>query len=209
MDTNLSKNNYNTSEIPMDSIINLITKKLNDKQQKLVILVLELLEIIIDKLNEIFNEEYLPILSKSIINNLNDNNMQLRYKAATVVLKILNFNKKDFFINQLIDSLKIDKNNMRIEILTILNQFLSSSKNSSSKKIIKNYFELLVEPLILCIEDKFNKIRNLSEDLIKESKKYISIDKYYEAIKNLYSKVVQDKLNIKIKEIYGLENENE
>ena len=168
----------------MDSIINLITKKLNDKQQKLVILILELLEIIIIKLNEIFNEEYLPILSKFLINDLNDNNMQLRYKAATVIIKILNFNKKDFFINQLIDSLKIDKNNMRIEILTILNQYFSSSNNISSKKIIKNYFELLTEPLILCIEDKFNKIRNLSEDLIKESIKYIPIEKYYEAIKH-------------------------
>jgi hypothetical protein len=62
---------------------------------------------------------------------------------------------------------------MRIEILTILYQYFST-KNSSSKKSYKNYFELLVEPLILCLEDKFNKIRNLSEELIKEFSKYIS-----------------------------------
>ena len=208
LDNKLSKDNYNNSDIPMDSMINLITKKLNDKQQKLVILILELLEIIINKLNEIFNDEYLPILSKSLINNLNDNNIQLRYKAATVILKILSFNKKDFFINQLIESLKTDKNNMRIEILTILYQYFST-KNSSSKKSNKNYFELLVEPLILCLEDKFNKIRNLSEELIKESSKYISIEKYYEAAQHLYSKVFQDKIISKIKEIYGLENKDE
>ena len=209
LDTNLSKFNYNNSEIPMDSIVNLITKKLNDKQQKLVILILELLEIIINKLNEIFNDEYLPILSKSIINNLNDNNIQLRYKAATVILKILSFNKRDFFLNQLIDSLKIDKNNMRIEILTILTQYFSSSKNINSKKANKNYFELLIEPLVLCIEDKFNKIRNLSEELIKESIKYIPIEKYYEAVKHLYSKAFQEKVISKIKEIYGLEDKTE
>ena len=208
LDSKLNKDNYNNSDIPIDSIINLITKKLNDKQQKLVILMLEVLEVIINKLNEIFNDEYLPILSKSLINNLNDNNIQLRYKAATVILKILSFNKRDFFINQLIESLKIDKNNMRIEILTILYQYFST-KNSSSKKSNKNYFELLVEPLILCIEDKFNKIRNLSEELIKESSKYISIEKYYEAAKRLHSKVFQDKIITKIKEIYGLIEKDE
>ncbi len=77
----------------MDSIINQINKKLNDKQQKLVILLLEFLEIIIIKLNEIFNEEYLSILSKFFINNnMNDNNVILRFKAATVIIKILNIN---------------------------------------------------------------------------------------------------------------------
>ena len=209
LETNLSKDNYKNSEMPIDIIINLINQKLNEKQQKLVILIFELLEIIINKLNEIFNEEYLAILSKSIINNLNDNNIQLRYKAATVILKILKFNKRDFFISQLIESLKVDKNNMRIEILTILTQYYSSSKNSFSKKAIQNYFELLTESLVLCIEDKFNKIRNLSEDLIKESTKYIPIDRYYKASKDLYSKVVQDKVNSKIKEIYGLDNKDE
>ena len=209
LNINLTKDNYNKSIIPMDSIINLINKKLCDKQQKLVILMLEIVEVILDKLNEIFNEEYLPLLSKSIINNLNDNNIQLRYKAANVILKILTFNKKEFFINELIESLKLDKNNMRIEILTISTNYFSSMKNSSSKKIIKNFFDLLIEPLVLCIEDKFNKIRNLSEELIKESSNYISIDRYYEASKNLYSKVVQDKVNSKIREIYGLEDKNE
>ena len=210
LDMNLTKENYNTSEIPMDSIIELINKKLNDKQQKLVILILEIVEIIINKLNDVFNDVYLPLLSKNIINNLNDNNIQLRYKAATVILKILSFNKKEFFINELIDSLKVEKNNMRIEILTILTSYFSRIKNNtSSKKINKNYFELLIEPLILCIEDKFNKIRNLSEELIKESIKYIPIDKYYEATKHLYNKVVQDKVNSKIREIYGLEDKND
>ena len=52
--------------------------------------------------------------------------------------------------------------------------------------------------MILSIEDKFNKIRNLSEDLTKESTKYIPIDKYYEEIKNLYRKLVKDKINLKI-----------
>ena len=97
---------------------------------------------------------------------------------------------------------------MRIEILTILYQYFST-KNSSSKKSNKNYFEQLVEPLIICIEDKFNKIRNLSEELIKESSKYISIEKYYEAAKHLYSKVFQDKIITKIKEIYGLIEKDE
>ena len=77
----------------MDSIINQINKKLNDKQQTLVILLLEFLKIIIIKLNEIFNEEYLSILSKFFINNnMNDNNVILRFKAATVIIKILNIN---------------------------------------------------------------------------------------------------------------------
>ena len=209
LNSNLSKDNYNNSKIPMESIINLINKKLNDNQQKLVILMLELLEIIITKLNEIFNDEYLPVLSKSIINNLNDNNIQLRYKAATVILKILSFNKKEFFISELIESLRIDKNNMRIEILTILTQYFSNSISSSSKKTKKIFFELLIEPLVLCLEDKFNKIRNLTEDLIKESINFISIDNYYEATKHLYNKVVQDKVNSKIREIYGLGNKED
>ena len=96
---------------------------------------------------------------------------------------------------------------MRIEILTILTQFFP--KNSSSKKANKNFFESLIEPLVLCIEDKFNKIRNLSEELIKESSKYITINKYFEATKKLYNKVVEDKVNIKIKEIFGIENNND
>ena len=77
----------------MDSIINQINKKLNDKQQKLVILLLEFFLFFIIKLNEIFNEEYLSILSKFFINNnMNDNNVILRFKAATVIIKILNIN---------------------------------------------------------------------------------------------------------------------
>lgn len=205
LDKNLTKQNYNNSNIPIDSIINLINVKLKDKQQKLVILILEILEIIIIKLEDIFNDEYLSLLSKTIISNLNDNNIQLRYKTATVILKILSYNKKEFFINELIESLKIDKNNMRIELLTILNQYFSQNKNNNSKKINKNYFSLLVEPLILCIEDKFNKIRNLSEDLIKESTKYISVEKYYEATKRLFGKVMEEKVNCRINEIYCID----
>ena len=189
----------------MDSIINLINVKLKDKQQKLVILILEILEIIIIKLEDIFNDEYLSILSKTIINNLNDNNIQLRYKTATVILKILSYNKKEFFVTELIESLKIDKNNMRIELLTILNQYFSQNKSNNSKKINKNYFSLLVEPLILCIEDKFNKIRNLSEELIKESTKYISVEKYYEETKRLCGKVMEEKVNCRINEIYCID----
>ena len=205
LDKNLTKQNYNNSNMPIDSIINLINVKLKDKQQKLVILILEILEIIIIKLEDIFNDEYLSLLSKTIISNLNDNNIQLRYKTATVILKILSYNKKEFFINELIESLKIDKNNMRIELLTILNQYFSQNKNNNSKKINKNYFSLLVEPLILCIEDKFNKIRNLSEDLIKESTKYISVEKYYEATKRLFGKVMEEKVNCRINEIYCID----
>ena len=205
LDKNLSKQNYNNSNIPIDSIINLINTKLKDKQQKLVILILEILEIIIIKLEDIFNDVYLSVLSKTIINNLNDNNIQLRYKTATVILKILSYNKKEFFVTELIESLKIDKNNMRIELLTILNQYFSQNKSNNSKKVNKNFFSLLVEPLILCIEDKFNKIRNLSEELIKESTNYISVEKYYEATKKLCGKVTEEKVNCRINEIFCID----
>ena len=205
LDKSLTKQNYSNSNIEIENIINLINKKLKDNQQKLVILILEILEIIINKLEEIFNVEYLPILSKSIINNLNDNNIQLRTKTVGIILKILTYNKKDFFINELIESLKLDKNNMRIELLTILNQYFSKNKNNNSKKANKNFFNLLVDPLVLCIEDKSSRIRNLSEELIKESTNYIMIEKYYESTKKLYGKVGEDKVNYKINEIYCLE----
>ena len=205
LDKSLTKENYKNSNIEIDLIVNLINKKLKDKQQKLVILILELLEIIIIKLEDIFNDEYLPILSKSIINNLNDNNIQLRYKTATVILKILSYNKKDFFVIELIESLKIEKNNLRIELLSILNQYFSQNKGNNLKKANKNFFNILVDPLILCIEDKFSNIRNLAEELIKESSKYIPVEKYYESTKRQCGKVVEDKVNYKINEIYCID----
>ena len=58
---------------------------------------------------------------------------------------------------------------------------------------------------MLCIEDKFCKIRNLSEELIKESTNYIPVEKYYESTKRLYGKVGEDKVNYKINEIYCID----
>ena len=205
LDKNLTKQNYNNSNIEIDLIINLINNKLKDKQQKLVILILEVLEIIVNKLEEVFNEVYLSDLSKSLIYNLNDNNMQLRYKTGSVILKIISYSKKDFFIVELINALKQDKNNIRIELLTILNQFFSENQNNTLKKTNKNFFNILVESLILCLEDKFSKIRNLSEELIKLSTKYIPKEKYYEASKKLCGKVFEDKINNKINELYCID----
>ena len=205
LDKNLTKQNYNNSNIEIELIINFINKKLKDKQQKLVILILEVLEIIVDRLEDIFNEVYLPDLSKALIFNLNDNNMQLRYKTGSVILKIITYSKKDFFIVELIESLKQDKNNVRVELLTILNQYFSKNQNIALKKTNKNFFNLLIEPLILCLEDKINKIRNLSEELIKLSTKYIPREKYYEASKKLCGKAFEDKINNKINEIYCID----
>ena len=205
LDKNLTKQNYNNSNIEIDMIINLINKKLKDKQQKLVILILEVLEIIVNKLEEVFNEVYLSDLSKALIYNLNDNNMQLRYKTGSVILKIISYSKKDFFIVELINALKQDKNNIRIELLTILNQYFSQNQNNTLKKSNKNFFNILIESLILCLEDKFSKIRNLSEELIKLSTKYIPKEKYYEASKKLCGKVFEDKINSKINELYCID----
>ena len=211
LNKNLSKESYlknnfsdNSKSIPIDSLINLIKEKLKDKQQKLVILIIDLLDVIVTKLQEIFNENYLSFISILLINNLNDNNIQLRFKTSSIIKKILTYNNKDFFISELTDSLKLEKNNMRVELLIIFIDYINFTLDKKNIKATKNFFNILVESLIICLEDKYNRVRNLTEEIIKESIAYVNIQKYYSASKKLYGKVVQDKVDYKINELYGI-----
>ena len=190
----VSNNYQNITNI--SKIILLIKEKLNDKQQKLVIMIITLLNLIVNKLKDDFNKEFLSIITVPLINNLNDNKDEIRKSTKNVICSIILYKDSEFLINHLILNLKQEKFHLRFEILSF---FIENINN-----ITKKHFNLLVEPLLLCLQDKSNEIKNLSENLIKESKKCININEYYNSIKTLFKKVIGEILTEIVEKCFGI-----
>ena len=178
-------NNFQNIKNPYEIIL-LIKEKLNDKQQKLVLMITTLLDLMVNKLKDDFNKQFLSIITVPLINNLNDNKDEIRKSTKNVICNIILFEDSDFLINHLITTLKQEKFHLRYEILN----FFIEKMNILTKK----HFNLLVEPLLLCLQDKSNEIKNLSENIIKESKKHININEYYDSIKILFKKVIGENI---------------
>ena len=188
--------NYNYQNIKNpNEIIFMIKEKLNDKQQKLVILISSLLNLMVNKLKDDFNKEYLSLITVPLINNLNDNNDEIRKSTLNIIFSIILFKDSDFLINSLISNLKKEKFHLRFEILNFFVQY---------NNLTKKQYNLLIEPLLLCLQDKSNEIRNLSENLIKQSKQFINITEYYSSINNLFKKVVGEQIKEIVDKCFGI-----
>ena len=194
------KNNFENKKNPppINDIMQLIKNKLNDNQKKLVILIINLLNVIINNLKEVFNKEFLITITIQLINNLNDNNELIRKETLNVIYNILSYKENDFLITSMINSLKIEKFNLRNEILNILLKY----KDNLSKKNITN----LIEPLLMCLTDKSNDIRNMSINLIKYFKNINNIQEYYDSINILFKKVSAEQIKNEINKIYEINN---
>ena len=194
------KNNFENKKNPppINNIMQLIKNKLNDNQKKLVLLIINLLNVIIDNLKEAFNKEYLITITIPLINNLNDNNELIRKETLNVIYNVLSHKENDFLIISMINSLKIEKYNLRNEILNIFLNY----KDNLSKKNITN----LIEPLLLCLTDKSNDIRNMSINLIQYFKNINNIQEYYDSINILFKKVSAEQIKNEINKIYEINN---
>ena len=192
-------NNYQNIKNPSE-IIKLIKEKLNDKQQKLVIMITSLLNLIVNKLKDYFNKEFLSIIAVPLINNLNDNNDEIRKSTKNVISNIILYKDCELLINHLILNLKQEKFHLRFEILSFFIEYINN--------LTKKHYNLLVEPILLCLQDKSNEIKNLSENIIKESKKFININEYYKSIKSLFKKVIGENIKEIVEKCFGIIKNN-
>ena len=90
-----------------------------------------------------------------------------------MLFAILLYIKFWIFKNHLLN-LKQKKFHLRFEILSFFIEYINN--------LTKKHYNLLVEPILLCLQDKSNEIKNLSENIIKGSKKFININEYYNSI---------------------------
>ena len=97
------------------------------------------LNLIVNKLKDYFNKEFLPILTVPLINNLNDNNDEIRKSTKNVICNIILYKDCELLINHLILNLKQEKFHLRFEILSFFIEYINN--------LTKKHYNLLVEPL--------------------------------------------------------------
>ncbi len=190
-------NELNKDNFPYDDVMIMIKSKLSDKQQKLVLMIISLLTDIVLKLKKNI-KTYQNMILLPLINNLNDNNEQIRKETIKCVKVITDYIGYDTVMPYLSNALRIDKYDMRFEVLT----FLEENKDN-----ISQFCESIIEPLLLCLQDKSSTIRNLSESLIKHTSSTIEANCYYDKL-DIFKPVTAEKVRIIIREIYEGKSEN-
>lgn len=158
LDTHLSQIvTFEQNQFPLDEFIFLIKDKLRDKNQKLVLAILSLLIKTIEILKSNF-KTYSDVIALPLINNLNDNKDQVRKSVIICLEKWLHYIGYESILTYLLNALQIEKYDLRFEILKFLKTF--------KEKIIKA-INSLINPLLICLQDKSNEIRNMTEEIIK------------------------------------------
>lgn len=190
-------NESNINTIPLDLIFVLIKDKLKDKQQKLVIIITNILNILINKLNKNI-KNYCSYILDNLLHNLNNQNEQIRKESSTCINLIISFIGIDIIIHNLSKGLESDKYELKMEILSIL--------NTNKNKLNKSYYSCLITPLLQCIQDKSPIIRKMTEDIIKQSLNEIDEDKYYENL-SMFNEVPAAKIQKSLDNIFG-KNDN-
>lgn len=184
---------------PYDDVIALIKNKINDKQQKFLLMIISLLSDVILKLKKNF-KGYLNIIIVPLINNLNDNNEQIRKDTISCLNLICEYCGFDNVIPQMGHALKTEKYDLRFEILT----FFIEKK----EKIVK-FIENITESLLLSLQDKSNIIRSLGESLIKFScENKININVFYDKL-TIFKPVTATKIKEIVNSCYNIHNEDQ
>ena len=204
-------NDANMKLLPngLNDLFDIIKHKLSDCNKNLVKILISLLTKLIESLSQGF-KIYSKNIALSLIPNLADKSLIIRNECLKCFDKWVECTGLETLVIYFPQFLKNDNVESRLEIM----KFIEKYNNKFTKTLGENVYKELVDPLLLCLQDRTNSVRNKAEDLIKLSFNYVPIEIYYKKIKD-FKPAIADNLSQmmnKIESNYNLEenknNEN-
>ena len=158
----------------LNNIMTIFKKKLSDSNKNFVKMIVSLLSKFIEALKQGFKQWSKPI-ALALIPNLADKNQLMRNECQNCFDKWVEFTGFDSLVIHFPQFLKTDNTEMRIEIMN----FFIKYKNKFNKSTGELVYKEMINPLLICLQDRSSNVRNAAEDIIKNSVNFISINTYY------------------------------
>ena len=163
----------------LNTLMTTIKKKLSDSNKNFVKMLVSLLSKLIEAMKQGFKQWAKPI-ALELIPNLADKNQLMRNECQNCFDKWVEFAGFDSLVIHFPKFLTTDNVEMRIEILN----FFMKYKDKFNKSTGENVYKDMMNPLLICLQDRSSNVRNLTEEIIKISLTYNPITNYYKKIED-------------------------
>ena len=130
-------------------------------------MLVSLLSKLIEAMKSGFKQWAKPI-ALALIPNLADKNQLMRNECQNCFDKWVEFAGLESLVVHFPKFLTTDNVEMRIEIMN----FFMKNKDKFNKSIGESVYKDMMNPLLICLQDRSSNVRNLSEEIIKISLVY-------------------------------------
>ena len=159
----------------LNNLMTAFKKKLSDSNKNFVKMIVSLLAKFIEALKQGFKQWAKPI-ALALIPNLADKNQLMRNECQNCFDKWVEFAGFDCLVVHFPQFLKTDNVEMRIEIMNFFIKYKDKFNKSNGELVYKD----MMNPLLICLQDRSSNVRNAAEEIIKSSLTYIPIHNYYQ-----------------------------
>ena len=163
----------------LNELLDLIKSKLSDGNKNLVKILISLLSKLIESLQQNF-KNWSKNIALSLIPNLADKNLAIRNECLACFDKWVENVGLETLVIYFPQFLKNDNVESRMEIM----KFIEKYNNNFNKNIGEIVYKDLIDPLLLCLQDRTNNVRTKAEEIIKLSFNYVPADLYHKKIKD-------------------------
>ena len=159
----------------LNNVMTTFKKKLSDSNKNFVKMIVSLLAKFIEALKQGFKQWAKPI-ALALIPNLADKNQLMRNECQNCFDKWVEFAGFDCLVVHFPQFLKTDNVEMRIEIMNFFIKYKDKFNKSNGEMVYKD----MMNPLLICLQDRSSNVRNAAEEIIKSSLAFIPIHNYYQ-----------------------------
>ena len=170
----------------LNELFDLIKLKLSDCNKNLVKILISLLGKLIESLKLGF-KNYTKNIALSLIPNLADKSLVIRNECLNCFDKWVENTGLETLIVYFPQFLKTENIESRIEIM----KFIQKYHNNINKSVGEYVYKELVDPLLICLQDRTNSVRTKAEETIKLAFDYVPVDLYYKKIKDFKPAIAQ------------------
>ena len=163
----------------LNTLMTNIKKKLTDSNKNFVKMLVALLSKFIEAMKSGFKQWAKPI-AQALIPNLADKNQLMRNECQNCFDKWVEFAGFDSLVIHFPKFLVTDNVEIRIEIMNFFMKYKDKFNKSTGEAVYKD----MMNPLLICLQDRSSNVRNLSEEIIKISLVYNPINNYYKKIED-------------------------
>ena len=171
----------------LNELFDLIKLKLSDCNKNLVKILISLLGKLIESLKLGF-KNYTKNIALSLIPNLADKSLVIRNECLNCFDKWVENTGLETLIVYFPQFLKTENIESRIEIM----KFIQKYHNNINKSVGEYVYKELVDPLLICLQDRTNSVRTKAEETIKLSFDFVPVDLYYKKIKDFKPAIAED-----------------
>ena len=158
----------------LNNLMTTIKKKLSDSNKNFVKMMVSLLAKFIEALKQGF-KQWAKTIALALIPNLADKNQLMRNECQNCFDKWVEFAGFDSLVVHFPQFLKTDNVEMRIEIMNFFTKYKDKFNKSTGELVYKD----MMNPLLICLQDRLSNVRNAAEEIIKSSLNFIPINNYY------------------------------